>query len=346
MKKRIGSHNIFIIAEAGVNHNGSFELAKKLVDAAADAKADAVKFQTFKAENVISKFAEKAEYQKQTTGSNESQLDMVKKLEFSFDTFIKLKEYCTSKDIMFFSTPFDMESVEFLKTLNMGIWKIPSGEITNLPYLQRIASFNEEIIFSTGMATMKEIATALEVLIANGTKKDNITILHCNTEYPTPMKDVNLKAMNSIRDTFGVKTGYSDHTIGIEIPVAAAALGACVIEKHFTLDKQMEGPDHKASLDPSELKAMVSAIRNIEQALGSGVKQPSDSEKKNIDIARKSLHLARNIGKGEKLSADDLTAKRPGNGISPMLIDKVIGCSVKTDLMKDTLLKFEDIECK
>ncbi|MCC6369595.1 MAG: N-acetylneuraminate synthase [Bacteroidia bacterium] len=343
---KVNQHNVFIIAEAGVNHNGSMQLAKQLIDAAVEAKVDAVKFQTFIAENVISKYAEKAEYQKETTGGNESQLDMVKKLQLSFDDFKELKKYCESKHIAFLSTPFDLPSVDFLKTLNMGLWKIPSGEITNMPYLKKIGAYNEEVIFSTGMSTLGDIENAIRILTDAGTQMKNITVLHCNTEYPTPMADVNLKAMQTIKDAFGINVGYSDHTLGVEIPVAAVALGARVIEKHFTLDKTLPGPDHKASLNPSELIEMVKAIRNIEQALGTGVKLPSSSEKKNTVIARKSVHMAREVKSGAILTAEDLTIKRPGNGISPMLLEELVGCKAKTDLVEDTMLHLKDLEWK
>jgi N,N'-diacetyllegionaminate synthase len=338
--------SVFIIAEAGVNHNGSMDLAKQLIDKAVDAKVDAVKFQTFIAENVISKYAQKADYQKETTGANESQLEMVKKLQLSFDDFIALKKYAESKNIMFLSTPFDMESIDFLATLKMGLWKIPSGEITNLPYLKKIAQYNEKVIFSTGMSTLGDIEKAISILTEHGTQFSNISVLHCNTEYPTPMQDVNLKAMLTIKDAFGVAVGYSDHTLGIEIPIAAVAMGATIIEKHFTLDKNMEGPDHKASLEPEELKAMVKAIRNIEVALGTGIKLPSASEKKNTEIARKSIHLAKDIKTGSVLHEDDLIIKRPGNGISPLLIESIIGCTVNKDLKADTLLALKDIAWK
>jgi len=337
---------VFIIAEAGVNHNGSIQLAKQLIDAAVEAKVDAVKFQTFIAENVISKYAEKAEYQKESTGSDESQLEMVKKLQLTFEDFKELKKYCELKRIQFLSTPFDLQSVTFLKTLEMGLWKIPSGEITNKPYLEKIGAYNEEVIFSTGMSTLGDIETALQILTEAGTQKENITVLHCNTEYPTPMKDVNLMAMITIKNAFDINIGYSDHTLGIEIPIAAVALGATVIEKHFTLDKTLPGPDHKASLDPTELSNMVKAIRNTEKALGTSIKHPSESEKKNIDIARKSIHLAKTVKKGNVLKAEDLTIKRPGNGISPMLLAEMIGCKAKEDLMEDTMLHLKDLEWK
>lgn len=337
---------VFIIAEAGVNHNGSMVMAKQLVDAAVEAKVDAVKFQTFIAENVISKYAQKADYQKVNTGNDESQLDMVRKLQLSFEDFRELKSYCESKGILFLSTPFDLESVDFLATLKMGLWKIPSGEITNLPYLKKIGAYGEKVIISTGMSTLGDIETALAILINNGTAKANITVLHCNTEYPTPMQDVNLKAMLTIQSAFGINIGYSDHTLGIEVPTAAVAMGAKVIEKHFTLDKALPGPDHVASLNPDELKQMVTAIRHIEHALGTGLKLPSASEQKNIAIARKSIHLARQVSKGSVITLDDLAIKRPGTGINPLLLDSVIGCKAKQDLQEDTMLALADLEWK
>ena len=344
--KVLKKNKVFIIAEAGVNHNGSMILAKKLIDAAIEAKVDAVKFQTFVSEEVISVNAEKADYQKNTTGLKENQLEMVKKLELSFNDFHELKKYCEDKGIMFLSTAFDMSSIDFLKTLKMGLWKIPSGEITNLLYLEKIGSFNEEVIFSTGMSSITDIEKAIEILVNSGTKKDNITVLHCNTEYPTPMSDVNLKAMNTIRQTFGVNVGYSDHTLGTEVSIAAVAMGANVIEKHFTLDNSMEGPDHIASLEPSELIELVKGIRNIESALGSSIKSPSDSERKNINIARKSIHLAKDIKKGDFLTIGNLTSKRPGDGISPLLIKEFLGLEVKNDIKKDSKLQYKDIEWK
>lgn len=280
---------VFIIAEAGVNHNGKIEIAKKLIDVAAESGADAVKFQTFKASNLVSKTAQKAEYQKQTTDINETQFEMIKKLELNVDAHKELMAYCADKCILFLSTPFDHESIDLLNDLGLEIFKIPSGEITNLPYLRKIGSLNKEVILSTGMAGLSEIEDALNVLIFSGTGKENITVLHANTEYPTPMEDVNLKAMQTIANTFNIDVGYSDHTLGFEVDVAAVAMGAKVIEKHFTLDKTMEGPDHKASLDPDEIKQMVQAIRNIEKALGDGVKKPSNSERKNISVVRKSI---------------------------------------------------------
>ncbi|MDS1369864.1 N-acetylneuraminate synthase [Aliarcobacter butzleri] len=328
-------NKVFIIAEAGVNHNGSSELAKKLIDVASESGADAVKFQTFKAENLVSKNAQKAEYQKQTTDKNESQFDMIKKLELDVDTHKELMLYCKTKNIIFLSTPFDHDSIDLLSDLGLEIFKIPSGEITNLPYLRHIGRLNKKVILSTGMADIGEIEDALDVLIAAGTKKENITVLHANTMYPTPMEDVNLKAMVTIGNTFDVAFGYSDHTLGIEVDIAAVAMGACCIEKHFTLDKTMEGPDHKASLEPDELKEMVKAIRNIELALGSCVKKPSKSEIPNIQIARKSIVAKMDIKKGELLSEDNLEIKRPGNGINPMRWDEVIGTVASKDYRED-----------
>lgn len=324
---------VFIIAEAGVNHNGSLELAKNLVDAAFEAKCDAVKFQTFKAENVVSKNAQKAEYQKETTGQEETQLEMVKKLELSFDSFKELNEYCKNKGILFLSTPFDLESIDFLASLEIPIFKIPSGEITNLPYLRKINSLKKKIILSTGMSTLYEIQEALKVL-----KDCNVTLLHANTQYPTPMNDVNLNAMNTLKEKFGLEVGYSDHTLGIEVPIAAIAMGASVIEKHFTLDKNLEGPDHKASLEPNELKQMVTSIRNIEKALGSGEKVPSKSESPNIQIARKSIVAKKQIKKGEKLTDENLTVKRPATGISPMKWDEIIGTTAQKDYKEDEII--------
>ncbi|MFW5614542.1 N-acetylneuraminate synthase [Campylobacter hyointestinalis] len=331
-------NKVFIIAEAGVNHNGSLELAKKLIDEAVVAGADAVKFQTFKAELCISKNADKAEYQKQTTDKNESQFDMIKKLELNEYAHTELIKYCKIKNIMFLSTPFDLQSVDLLNGFGLEIFKIPSGEITNLPYLRKIASLNKKVILSTGMANLGEIEAALEILTKNGTLKENITVLHANTEYPTPFRDVNLKAMLTIRGAFGVKVGYSDHTPGIEVPIAAVALGATVIEKHFTLDKTMPGPDHKASLEPSELQSMVKAIRNIEIALGDGIKKASSSESKNKPIARKSIVAKCDIKKGDLFSESNLTIKRPGSGISPMRWDEVIGLRATRDYKEDELI--------
>lgn len=327
---------VFIIAEAGDNHNGDYNLALQLVDKAVEAGADCVKFQTFITENVISKFAEKADYQKENTGESESQYEMVKKLELSFEQFRSIKGYCEKKGILFLSTPFDLDSIDFLQEIDIPFWKIPSGEITNLPYLEKIAKTKKDIILSTGMSTMEEIGQALDILRKNGA--GNITLLHCNTEYPTPFEDVNLQAMKTMKKAFGVSVGYSDHTAGIEVPIAAVAMGATVIEKHFTLDKNMEGPDHKASLEPDELRQMVTSIRNIEKAMGSDVKQPSPSEKKNINIARKSIVAKRAIQKGEILTEENLYIKRPGDGISPMRWYEIIGTKAVKDFVEDELI--------
>ena len=330
--------SVFIIAEAGVNHNGSMELAKKLIDIAVEAKVDAVKFQTFKAEKLVTKDTNKAKYQQETSNKEESQFDMLKKLELDIGMHQELIVYCKQKKIMFLSTPFDYDSIKLLVDLEMEIFKVPSGEITNLPYLRAIGELNKKVIISTGMADIGEIEDALDILISNGTDKKNITVLHANTEYPTPMEDVNLKAMVTIGNTFDINYGYSDHTLGIEIDIAAVAMGAKVIEKHFTLDKTMFGPDHKASLEPSELIAMVKAIRNIEKALGNGIKKPSKSEIKNIIIARKSIAADCDIKKGEVFTEDKLTIKRPGNGISPMNWDEIIGQIAQKNYRKDELI--------
>ena len=330
--------SVFIIAEAGVNHNGSIELAYKLIDVAFESGANAIKFQTFKANNLALKDAEKASYQKQSKNSNESQFDMLKKLELDIDDHKKLINYCKKKGIIFISSPFDHESIDLLSELKLQIFKIPSGEINNLPYLRHIGSLGKEVILSTGMSTLMEIEDALNILINAGTSKNNITILHANTMYPTPMEDVNLSAMQTIKNKFDVAVGYSDHTLGIEIDIAAVALGASIIEKHFTLDKEMDGPDHAASLEPSELKSMVTAIRNIEMAMGDGIKELTNSEKPNIDIARKSIVAKTVIKKGEVFSSKNLTTKRPGNGLSPMKWDLVIGKVAKRDYNLDDLL--------
>ncbi len=332
-------NSVFIIAEAGVNHNGSVELAKQLIDVASQAGADAVKFQTFKAETLVSKTASKADYQKENMqDSDDSQFDMLKKLELNVDTHIELIKYCQLKNIMFLSTPFDLDSINLLNNLNLKIFKIPSGEITNLPYLRKIGSLNKEVILSTGMATLDEAKDAFSVLIKAGTKKDNITVLHANTMYPTPMKDVNLKAMITLGMTLDISYGYSDHTLGIEVDIAAVSMGASVIEKHFTLDKDMEGPDHKASLEPNELKDMVQSIRNIELAMGDGIKKPSLSETPNIKVARKSIVAACNIKKGELLTQNNLTVKRPGTGINPMRWDDIIDSMATQDYKEDELI--------
>lgn len=330
----------FIIAEAGVNHNGSVAIAKKLIDAAVKTGADAIKFQSFITDKIVKRDAPKAEYQKRWTGQEESQYGMLKRLELSRDAHKTLIEYCKSKKIEFLSSPFDFDSIELLRELGLRIFKIPSGEITNLPYLRKIGRLKKKVIMSTGMANLKEIDDAIKSLLKAGTKKQDITVLHCNTEYPTPIEDVNLRAMETIRKTFKVKVGYSDHTTGIEIPIAAVALGASVIEKHFTLDKRMEGPDHKASLDPVEFQNMVRAIRNIEKALGSSVKKPSRSEIKNREIVRKSIVALRNIRKGEEFTEKNVGTKRPGNGISPMEWDKVIGKKAERSFKQDESIVF------
>jgi N,N'-diacetyllegionaminate synthase len=325
----------FIIAEAGVNHNGSIDLAYKLIDLACEAGANAIKFQTFKAKNLILKNTSKADYQIQAENPNESQYDMLKKLELADDDHIKLINYCNKKGIIFLSSPFDIESIDLLNNLKLKTFKIPSGEITNLPYLKRIGSLNKNIILSTGMSTIKEIGDALAILIGAGASKTKITILHANSMYPTPMVDVNLKAMLAIKNEFEIAVGYSDHTLGIEVDIAAVAMGATVIEKHFTLDKTMVGPDHKASLDPNELKEMVTAIRNIEKALGDGIKKVTESEKPNIDIVRKSITAKCQIKKGDVFTEDNLITKRPGGGISPMewynIVGKVAVCNYLPD---------------
>ena len=319
-------NNTFIIAEAGVNHNGSVEMALRLIDAACAAGADAVKFQTFKADKIIAVTASKADYQKDATGSDESQLEMVKKLELDETAHTRLHQYCRRKGIQFLSTPFDLESIDLLHRLGCEIFKIPSGEITNLPYLRKIAALRKRLILSTGMANLGEIEEALDVLTESGTPLGDITVLHCNTEYPTPFEDVNLRAMQTLRSAFpGISVGYSDHTPGIEVPIAAVAMGATVIEKHFTLDQNLPGPDHRASLEPHELAAMISAIRNIEKALGTGIKKPSPSELRNIFVARKSIVAAAPIKKGETFTEMNITVKRPGTGINPMRWDEIIG---------------------
>ena len=327
--------SVFIIAEAGVNHNGSIELAFKLIDAAVESGADAVKFQTFKAENLVSKNTQKAEYQKQTTNPLESQLDMLKKLELDVDVHKKLIKYCNAKGILFLSSPFDHDSIDLLNELGLKVFKIPSGEITNLPYLRHIGSLAKQVILSTGMSTLKEVGDALSILVDSGMKKENITVLHANTMYPTPMEDVNLNAMKTIKKEFDVAVGYSDHTLGIEVDIAAVAMGASIVEKHFTIDKAKEGPDHKASLEPEELRAMVIAIRNVEKALGDGIKIPSGSEKPNIVVARKSILANQKIKKGDTLTEENIIVKRPGNGISPMKWDEVIGLVAAKDYQVD-----------
>ena len=332
------NHKTIIIAEAGVNHNGSLDVAKELIKVASEAKADYVKFQTFKATDTITKNAEKANYQKNTTDQRENQFDMVKKLELSKEMHIELINYSKNKNIKFLSSPFDHDSIELLKDLGLEIFKIPSGEIINLPYLRHIGKLNKKIILSTGMSDMNEIKNALDILVNSGTKKSNITVLHANTEYPTPMEDVNLKAMVKIGKELDINFGYSDHTSGIEVDIAAVALGACVIEKHFTLDCNMEGPDHKASLEPDQLKEMVKAIRNIELALGNDIKKPSKSELSNIQIVRKSIVAKTKIKKGDILNENNLAVKRPGNGISPMKWDEIINTRATKDYKEDELI--------
>lgn len=331
---------IFIIAEAGVNHNGSLETAKKLVEEAASAGADAVKFQTFTAKNLVAPSAPKADYQKKSTDENESQFEMIKRLELDKGMHDALIDHCQQKGILFLSSPFDLEGIDLLDSLNLDIFKIPSGEITNLPYLRKIGRLQKKVFLSTGMTTMDDIKAAVLILTDAGTAIEDITILHCNTEYPTPMKDVNLKAMETIKFEFpDCPVGYSDHTQGIEIAIAASAVGATVIEKHFTLDREMEGPDHKASLEPEQLKQMISAIRNIELAMGDGIKKPSPSEVPNMAIARKSILAAKDIVKGEVFSETNLTTKRPGTGISPMLWDYIIGKKASRNFKFDELIE-------
>jgi N-acetylneuraminate synthase/N,N'-diacetyllegionaminate synthase len=336
---------VIIIAEAGVNHNGDIQVAKKLIDVAVDAGVDYVKFQTFKADNLVSKSAKKATYQSvNVNDGDDSQYAMLKKLELSHENHLELMSYCSDRDINFFSTAFDVEGVNYLNNLGLSFFKIPSGEITNYPYLRAIARCGKPVVMSTGMCTELEINQALDVLVKFGLKKDTISILHCNTEYPTPMQDVNLKAMLSIQKNFGVQIGYSDHTLGIEVPIAAVALGATIIEKHFTLDRTLPGPDHLASLEPTELKAMVTAIRNIELAIsGDGKKTPSESEAKNIQIARKSLHFSKNLSKGHKITDADIISLRPGDGISPMEWDNVVGKILIADKEEFDKLLFSDL---
>lgn len=337
---------VIIIAEAGVNHNGDIQIAKKLIDAAVDAGVDYVKFQTFKADSLVSKSAKKAEYQSvNINDGDDSQYAMLKNLELSHEDHLELMSYCEERNINFFSTAFDVEGVHYLNDLGLSFFKIPSGEITNYPYLKAVALYKKPVVMSTGMCSEKDIEKALEVLVKFGLSMEMISILHCNTEYPTPMKDVNLKAMLTIQEKFKTKVGYSDHTLGIEVPVAAVALGAHVIEKHFTLDKTLPGPDHVASLEPDELKAMVKAIRNIELAMsGNGGKVPSESEFKNIAIARKSLHIKRDLLKGHTITDEDLIPLRPGDGISPMEWENVIGKTLITNKVEFDKLLYSDIQ--
>lgn len=331
-------NHVIIIAEAGVNHNGNLELARRMVDEARRAGADYVKFQTAVPELVISSIAPKAEYQKETTGKEQSQLEMCRAIHLPLTDYAGLADLCREKGIGFMSTPFDLVSIDTLAPLGMDYWKIPSGEITNLPYLRKIASKGGRVILSTGMSTLDEIARAVDILDNGGIPRADISLLHCNTQYPTPMDDVNLRAMETLRSLGCGRVGYSDHTVGIEVPVAAVAMGAQIIEKHFTLDKTMEGPDHRASLDPAELRAMVSAIRNIEKAVGSPEKRVSPSERANIEVARKSIVAARDIAAGEIFTEENITVKRPGNGLSPMLWDDVIGQRAARDFAYDSLI--------
>ena len=336
---------VIIIAEAGVNHNGDINTAKKLIDVAAEAGVDYVKFQSFKADKLVSPDAKKADYQiKNTEEEDDSQYQMLKQLELSVDDHIELIEYCSLKKIKFFSTAFDLDGISYLSSLNLGVFKIPSGELTNFPYLRAVANTGLPVILSTGMANLDEIQRSVQVLISNGTKKNQITVLHCNTEYPTPMIDVNLKAMLTIKEKLGVSIGYSDHTLGIEVPIAAVALGAEVIEKHFTLDRGLKGPDHKASLEPKELINMVSSIRNIEKAIsGTGIKEASLSEKKNIHIARKSIHLSKDLTSGSIIKEQDIISLRPGDGICTMNWEDIIGKQVNKDLKRFTKLTLKDL---
>lgn len=330
---------VFIIAEAGVNHNGDLNIAKQLVDAAFISGADAIKFQTFQAERLASKYAPKAEYQKENINEGESQLDMLKKLELNEEAHKEVISYCQRKGIIFISSAFDLESIDLLDSLGLKIFKIPSGEITNLPYLRKIGGLKKKVILSTGMADLEGIKSALDILIKSGTIKENITVLHCTTAYPAPVKDANLLAMSTIKKTFGVSVGYSDHTVGIEAAIAAVALGAVVIEKHFTLDKNMQGPDHKASLDSKELKNMVGAIRNVEKALGNTEKKISASELKNKLLVRKSIVAAKDIEEGEVFTIENITTKRPASGINPMQWDDVVGKTAKRCFSFDELIE-------
>lgn len=330
---------VIIIAEAGVNHNGSLEMAKRLVEEAAKAGADYIKFQTFKSEGIVTKTAEQASYQKKNTGVEESQLAMLKKLELPFDDFKYLYNYCMECGIKFLSTSTDTGGINFLRTLDMDAWKIPSGEVTDYLYLRKVASYNMETFFSTGMSDLQEVKNAVDVLMSNGLDKSKITLLHCTTQYPTPYEDVNLRAMLTLKEEFGTNVGYSDHTMGIEVPIAAVAMGAKVIEKHFTLDRTLPGPDHKASLEPQELKALVSAIRHIEAAMGNGEKVAANSERENISVARRSIVAKCDINAGEIFTEENITTKRPGNGISPMRWNDVIGTRAIRDFKEDELIE-------
>ena len=335
------TNGVYIIAEAGVNHNGDMDRAFQMIDKAVEMGADAVKFQAWKAENLASKFAGKADYQKVTTDPGENQLEMLRTFELQYDQEIELQNYCGEKGIQFLCSPFDMESIDFLDSIGLKTFKVPSGEITNLPYLRKLGALGSEIILSTGMATFAEVESALDILVDAGTPKDNIILLHCNTEYPTPFEDVNLRAMMPLGEKLGVRVGYSDHTPGIEVSVAAVGMGATVIEKHFTLDQNLPGPDHKASLEPQDFKALVDAIRNVETAMGSTEKSPSPSESKNIVIARKSIVAAVPIKKGEMLDEGNLRVKRPGSGISPMRWDEVLGTTATRDFEEDELIELD-----
>ena len=323
-----------IIAEAGVNHNGSLETAMKMIDAAVEAEADYIKFQTFHTEALVTALCEAADYQKENAGAN-SQEEMLKNLELGYNDFRDLKNYCDKKGIGFLSTAFDEDSIDFIASLHPDYMKVPSGELTNLPFLRKMASTGIPVIISTGMATPEEIAKALAPFRKAGYEANDIVLLHCTTQYPTPMEDVNLLAMKTVSDSFGLRSGYSDHTLGIEIPIAAASLGASVIEKHFTLSREMEGPDHKASLEPEELAAMVKAVKNIKKALGNGVKEVKESERANISAARRSIVAARPITKDQIIKEEDICAKRPATGLSPMLWDKVVGSKAKRDFDTD-----------
>ncbi len=339
MESMNSSRHVIIIAEAGVNHNGSMEMARQLIDAAAEAGVDYVKFQTFKADKLVTRAARQAEYQKRNIGDGaDSQYEMLRKLELSEEDYRELKDYCRQKGVRFLSTAFDLESVDFLHGLCPGLWKIPSGEITNYPYLRKIAGYNEEVVMSTGMSTDEDVENALLALRENGQDLEKVTLLHCNTQYPTPMEDVNLLAMNSLR-RFVKRVGFSDHTRGIEVPIAAAALGADVVEKHFTLSRSLPGPDHKASLEPQELKAMVEAIRNVSVALGDGCKRVTRSEASNRNVARKSIVASRPIKRGELLSEENMAAKRPGGGISPMRWKEVEGTRAIRDFETDEMIE-------
>ena len=330
-------NKVFIIAEAGVNHNGNIEIAKKLIDEAVRCGVDAVKFQSFKAKNLVTKSAKQAEYQKNNMGKEVSQYEMLKSLELSYEDHLELINYSKEKGIMFLSSPFDLESIDMLNNLGMEIFKVPSGEIENVPYLRKIGKTGKKVILSTGMSNLSDIEFALEILRSSGAK--DISVLHCNTDYPTKMEEVNLRAMNTIENAFSVEIGYSDHTKGIEVPIAAVALGAKIIEKHFTLDRNMEGPDHKASLEPNELKSMVDSIRNVEIALGNGIKNLTESEKKNVKIARKSIICSSDIKKGDTFTEDNLTIKRPGTGLSPKIWDKILGKKAKRDYYIDEMVE-------